>query len=97
VTTDRGLPIRLKLDQREFTKPPKDLAREILALCQLSAARAQVAQRREMLERGARADVLRSFNLATEADLESAEAAVRGADDDDASNDGPPDTWMRSV
>jgi 1,6-anhydro-N-acetylmuramate kinase len=93
ITTERGLPIRLKLDQREFNRTPQDLARDILALCKLSATRAQVAHRRELAAKGHAAHVLRGLNLATEEDLVNAEAAVRGEQDDD----GPPDSWMRSV
>ena len=93
LTTDRGLPIRLKLDQRELSKAPQDLAKEILQLCQLSAKRAQVAQRREMAERGVKPEVLRNFNLATDQDLAAAESALRGDDDEDD----PPDSWLRSV
>jgi hypothetical protein len=92
LTTERGLPIRLKLDQRAFARAPQDLAREILALCRLSAARAQVSHRQELAERGFSAKVVRDFDLATEEDLAAAEAALRG-DDDDA----PPDSWLRSV
>lgn len=94
LTTDRGLPIRLKLDQREFSRAPQDLAREILALCQLSAKRAQVAHRRELAERGFSANVVRDFDLATEDELAAAEAALRGDDDGEES---PPDSWVRWV
>ena len=93
LTTDRGLPLRLRLDQRELNRQPQDLAREILALCQLSAKRAQVEIRQEMADRGASAQILRGMNLATEAEFEAAKVALfGGAEDDD-----PPDTWLRSV
>ncbi|BBX33095.1 hypothetical protein MMAG44476_07246 [Mycolicibacterium mageritense DSM 44476 = CIP 104973] len=93
LTTERGLPIRLKLSQRALAQAPQDLAQELLTLCQLSAKRAQVAHRRELAQRGFSSELVRNFNLATEDELAAAEAAFRGDDDED----GPPDTWMRSV
>lgn len=90
--TERGLPIALKLDQRELSRAPKQLARDILLLCQLSAKRAQVARRRDLVARGFSPAVVRGLNLSTEEELARAEAELRG---DDA--DGPPDTWMRPV
>ncbi len=93
LTTDRGLPVRLKLDQRELNRQPQDLAKEILALCRLSAQRAQVEIRHEMAARGVSAAVLRDMNLATEEEFVAAKAVLFGDDDDDD----PPDTWMRSV
>lgn len=93
LTTDRGLPVRLKLDQSELNRQPQDLAREILALCQLSAKRAQVEIRQEMSGRGVSAQTMRGMNLATGEEFEAAKAALFGAGDDD----GRPDTWLRSV
>lgn len=93
LTTERGLPLRLKLDQREFNRTPQDLAGEILALCLLSAKRAQVAHRRELAEKGFAANAIRGLNLATEEELAEAEAALRGGQDED----GPPGSWLRSV
>lgn len=92
LTTERGLPIRLKFGQRAFSRAPQDLAQDLLALCQLSAKRAQVAHRRELAERGFSSDVVRDFDLTTEEELAAAEAALRGDDDED-----PPASWMRSV
>lgn len=93
LTTDRGLPIRLKIDKRELNRSPQDLAAEILALCRFSAAQAQVAQRKELAERGFAPSVYRDFDLATEEDLAAAKRALVGPEDDDDQ----PDTWMRSV
>jgi hypothetical protein len=93
LTTDRGLPVRLKLDQRELNRQPQDLAREILALCQLSAKRAQVEIRQEMSGRGVSPQTMRGMNLATEDELEAAKVALFGPGDDDEQ----PDTWLRSV
>jgi hypothetical protein len=91
VTTERGLPVALRLGDVELKKPPQQLASDIMALCRLSAARAQVARRRELAENGFSADVVRALQLATEEDLTSAEADVYGDEDD------LPPTWMRSV
>ena len=91
-TTERGLPIMLKLDQRELSKPPMQLAQDILLLCQLSAKRMQVARRRGLVARGVSPAAIRGLNLSTEEELARAEAELR---DDDP--DAPPDTWMHPV
>ena len=91
LTTERGLPVALRLDPVELQKPSVQLAQDIVSLCRLSAARAQVARRRELAEKGFTAEVLRSLHLATEEDLTRAEAEVFGDDED------LPPTWMRSV
>ena len=90
-TTDRGLPVALRLEAIELTKPPEQLARDILALCRLSAARAQVGRRRDLLEKGFSATVVHGLQLATEEDLASAEHEVLGDEDD------LPTSWRRSV
>lgn len=92
ITTDRGLPTALKLHARELSKAPHDLAQDILKLCRLSAARAQVAQRRELEERGFSASVVNAMPLATEAELAAATAALQPASDDDE-----PSSYLRSV
>lgn len=91
LTTERGLPIALHLDPVELQKPPEQLAGEIMALCRLSAARAQVARRRELIEQGFNSSTIRSLHLATEEDLTRAEEEATGDDDD------LPPTWGRSV
>jgi hypothetical protein len=91
MTTERGLPIALRLEQSELTKPPAELAREILALCRLSAARMQLARRRELESRGFGNHIIRDLNLATDDDVASAEEAAYPSDED------PPQSWMRSV
>lgn len=91
VTTERGLPVSLSLDAVELQKPPQQLANEIMALCRLSAARAQVARRRELTEKGFSASVIRGLNLATQEDLARAEEDALGDDDD------LPPTWRVSV
>lgn len=91
VTTERGLPTALKIDPRELKKSPQQLAGEILALCRLSAMRAQVAHRRELLDEGRSPALISDMKLATAAELAKAEKELRGDDD------GLPTTWMRPV
>lgn len=90
VTTERGLPVALKIDPRELKKSPQHLANEILQLCRISAMRAQVAHRREMRAEGRDPAVIEALGLAAESDLVRAEDAMFG----DAEL---PDSWMRSV
>ncbi|WP_242657369.1 hypothetical protein [Mycobacterium talmoniae] len=90
MTTKRGLPTALKIDARELKKSPQQLADEIMALCRLSAMRAQVAHRRDMVERGCSASLIADMKLATEEELANAEEELRGEDE-------LPASWMRSV
>lgn len=90
-TTERGLPLAVRLDEDALKRPPEQLAGEILALCRLSAARAQVDRRRDLVEKGFDATVIRHLSLATEDDLARAEEDAFGDDDH------LPSTWMRSV
>jgi hypothetical protein len=90
-TTERGLPVALRLDAVELDKPPQQLARDIMTLCTLSAARAQVARRRDLVEAGFSASVIRSLHLATEEELARAEEEAL-ADEDDL-----PTSWRRPV
>ncbi|MGV0744149.1 hypothetical protein [Mycolicibacterium sp. XJ870] len=91
LTTERGLPVALRLDAVELKKPPAQLADDIMALCRLSAARAQVERRRDLTEKGFSTSVIRPLQLATEEELARAEEAAMGEDDD------LPPTWRRSV
>ncbi|MHC9297129.1 hypothetical protein ACRCUN_32100 [Mycobacterium sp. LTG2003] len=90
-TTERGLPVALHLEAVELAKPPEQLARDIMALCRLSAARAQVARRNELVENGFSASVIRNLNLATDEDLERAEHEAMGEDDE------LPVSWRKTV
>lgn len=90
-TTERGLPLALRIDAVELKKPPDELARDIMALCRLSAARAQLARRRDLAEKGFNATVIHSLQLATEEELTRAEEEVLGDEDDQ------PTSWRRSV
>jgi len=90
-TTDRGLPVALRLDPLELKKSPDQLARDIQALCRLSAVRAQVGQRRDLVEKGFSATVIHGLQLATEEELARAEEEVLGEEDD------LPTSWRRSV
>jgi hypothetical protein len=91
LTTERGLPLALRLDPLELKKSPEQLASDIMALCRLSAARAQVARRRDLVEKGFSAAVIRGLPLATEEDLARFEEEVLGDEDD------LPSSWRRSV
>jgi hypothetical protein len=90
-TTERGLPVAVRLDAVELNKPPEQLARDIMALCRLSAARAQVARRRDLAEKGFSAAVIHGLQLTTEDELARAEEEVLGDEDD------LPTSWRRSV
>ena len=76
-TTERGLPMALKLDEHELTRPANDLANEILFLCQLGRKRQQVARRRELAVRGVSVAVIRGLNLCSVDDLERAESRLQ--------------------
>lgn len=91
-TTERGLPTALKLDPRELSKPPTQLAEDILLLCQLSARRMQVARRKGLVAAGVAPDVIRGLNLSTEEELARAEAELHGDDPHGAFR-----TWMEPV
>jgi hypothetical protein len=90
--TERGLPLAIELDERELTKPPMQLASEILLLCQLGAKRVQVARRRDLVDRGFSPSVIRGLNLSTEEELAIAEAELSGDGTDTL-----PATWMKPV
>jgi hypothetical protein len=89
-TTERGLPIALRLDPVELRNPPEQLARDIMALCRLSAARAQVARRRDLAEKGFDPGVIHGLKLASDEELAQAEEEVFGEDD-------LPSSWQRSI
>ncbi len=82
----------MKLDQRELTKSPTQLAQEILLLCEVSARRIQAGQRRDLVARGFSPAVIRGLNLSTEEELVRAEAQLRDSDLDD-----PPNSWIGRV
>ncbi|OBG78659.1 MULTISPECIES: hypothetical protein [unclassified Mycobacterium] len=90
-TTERGLPIALKLDKRELSKSPTQLAQEILTLCQLSAKRMQVERRRALLAAGVSPGIVRGLNLSSPEELARAEAESSDSPDD------LPDSWMRPI
>jgi hypothetical protein len=82
-TTERGLPVALTLDARELKRPADQLAEEILALCQLSGRRRQVARRRELMARGVSAAVIEGLNLCTADELTHTEARFDQNDESD--------------
>ncbi|OHT81170.1 hypothetical protein [Mycobacteroides saopaulense] len=75
LANERGLPIRLKLDASEMSRPPELLAQSILELCKLSAMRQQVARRKQFEGSPYSAAICRSLRLATEQELADAEEA----------------------
>jgi hypothetical protein len=62
-----------------------------MALCRLSATRAQVARRRDLAEKGFSTTVIHGLQLATEEELAQVEEEVLGDEDD------LPTSWRRSV
>jgi hypothetical protein len=90
--TERGLPVGLRLDQRELSRRPDELARDVLLMCQLAAKRAQVARRRALLARGTDPNAIRVLQLGTEEELARIRSELSGDEADTA-----PGTWMRPV
>lgn len=90
-TTERGLPVSLKIDPSELERAPHLLAAEILDLCRLASTRAQVARRRALLAANADPGVIRNLQLANEEDLLTAEEAVSQHHDRETGG------WMRPV
>lgn len=88
--TEHGVLTQLGIDQHELTRPPQELADEILALCKLSAMRQQVARRQEILREPYGPEIVRAMELPTPEQLEAAEEAVLDFDEQ-------PVTWMRRV
>jgi len=84
-TTERGLPIAMTIAAQALSRPPSDLARSILAMCELSARHAQVARRRHLVASGFPSAVVDSLNLST----------AEGASTDE--HDDLPETWLRDV
>lgn len=83
-TTERGLPTAMSIAPQALSMSPDDLARHVLALCELSAHRAQVARRRHLVANGCPADVVDGLNLSAE---------NTSADEYDEL----PATWLREV
>lgn len=89
-TTEQGLPLAIRIDQRELRYGGQRLADEILQLCQRSAMEAG-ARRREELERdGMPADVLNRLGLPTRSQV--ADAQLIEDEEEPA-----PTSWMRPV
>lgn len=95
-TTERGLPVAMALSPQALSVPPDELARRILALCELSARRAQVGRRRHLVANGCPPSVADGLNLSTAEELRRIEAdlLVGGSTDD---LDELPETWLRDV
>ena len=91
LTTERGLPVALRLAARALTQPPPALAADIRALGGLAAARAQAARRRDLLENGCDAAVVRNLALASDDDVARAETEVAQLEEE------LPSSWQRRV
>lgn len=95
-TTERGLPIAMTLSPQALSVPPDELARRILALCELSARRAQVARRRHLAARGWPSAVADGLNLSTAEELRRLEADALASTSTDEPDE-LPETWLRDV
>jgi len=95
-TDERGLPVDLAITPRALAMSPDELARRILAMCELSARRAQAARRHELLAGGFAPAVVDGLNLATAEDVRRLEAAMC-ADGPDDDPEGLPSAWLRGV
>jgi len=95
-TTERGLPVAMTIAPRALAMSPDELARHVTAMCELSARRAQVSRRRDLLAAGFAPAVVDGLDLATAENLRGREAAtcVDGVDDDPEEL---PATWMREA
>ncbi|MFZ2172426.1 MAG: hypothetical protein WAW17_00030 [Rhodococcus sp. (in: high G+C Gram-positive bacteria)] len=89
-TTEQGLPLELRIDQREVRYGGQRLADEILKLCTRSAMEAGARRRDELARDGMPADVLDRLGLPTRADV----AAAQLADDE---QEPAPTSWMRPL
>lgn len=91
-TTERGIPVELWLDPDALKVPPEQLAHDVLAVCRVSAARAQVRRRQHLIATGCGVDIVQALNLSSVADLAEAEAQLPQGDQSDL-----PQTWRSPV
>ncbi|MFC4602591.1 hypothetical protein [Rhodococcus kronopolitis] len=88
--TDRGLPLEVRLDQRELRYGGARLAATILDLSRRATAEAKAVRRIELAEAGVRADVLDALGLPTRAEHSRAERAA-------AADRPAPSSWLRPL
>ncbi|MFT4127750.1 MAG: hypothetical protein QM662_16170 [Gordonia sp. (in: high G+C Gram-positive bacteria)] len=89
VTTEQGLPLAVRIDDRELGKAPGMLAEEIVQLCRQSAMAAGIRLRANLGDNGTPGEVIDALGLPTTDDLVRAEHL---ADDGDQ-----PTTWLRTM
>jgi hypothetical protein len=63
--TEGGVPTAVTIEPREMTRPPDELARDLLRLCRQAALRAQLERRRQHTEAGVEPTTLRLLGLPT--------------------------------
>ncbi|MFC7447629.1 hypothetical protein [Rhodococcus daqingensis] len=88
--TDQGLPLEIRIDQRELRYGGTQLAAAILEVCTRSTREAQVRRRADLTEQGVPAEVLDKLGLPTRNEL----AAVQQAE---AEEEAAPTSWMRQL
>lgn len=88
-TTEEGLPIRLTVEHYEICRPPAELAREILRLCQQSANRVKLARRAELEAAGLSREALEFTGLPTRAEIAQQELV------EESLYDHEPRSWLK--
>lgn len=89
-TTEQGLPLELRIDERELRYGGRRLAEEILRLCSRSAREAGVRRREELARDGVPEALLDRLGLPTRAQV----AAAQLAEDEE---EPVPRSWMRPI
>ncbi|MGW0003348.1 hypothetical protein [Nocardia grenadensis] len=90
-TTEQGLPIALTIEREELSRPPGELAAEIVRLCKRSANRAGLERRAELAAAGLSSEMLALTGLPKPEDVAHQELV------EEAEYDVEPESWMRPV
>ncbi|MGN2641612.1 hypothetical protein ACWEKT_18180 [Nocardia takedensis] len=90
-TTERGLPVRVTVEQDELRRDPADLAAEVLRLCRQAAGRAGAARRARLAEAGVGRDLLALTGLPTFEEIEQRELL------DEQDYEVEPQSWLRPL
>ncbi|MFD4181647.1 hypothetical protein [Rhodococcus sp. NPDC058514] len=88
--TDQGLPLEIRIDQRELRYGGTQLAASILEVCKRSTLEARVRRRADLTEQGVPLEVLDKLGLPTRNEL----AAIQHAE---AEEEAAPTSWMRQL
>lgn len=88
--TDQGLPLEIRIDQRELRYGGNQLAASILEVCKRSALEAKVRRRADLTEQGVSPEVLDKLGLPTRNELAAAQHA-------EVEDEPAPTSWMRQV